>query len=119
MQNAFLDRQQKALAELAELVACRAAGERDIDRRHAARAQEIVDQHKALREQLTGEFEKDIIALRGEYRQLREEAIYQYESSSYSVVQQAEKFDKDAAEELERGQERAKRQFQITQRTAI
>jgi DNA segregation ATPase FtsK/SpoIIIE, S-DNA-T family len=119
MQNAFLDRQQKALAELAELVARRAAGERDIDRRHAARAQEIVDQHKALREQLTGEFEKDIIALRGEYRQLREEAIYQYESSSYNVVQQAEKFDKDAAEELERGQERAKRQFQITQRTAI
>ena len=52
MQNAFLDRQQKALVELAELVARRAAGEQDIDRRHAARAQEIVDRHKALREQL-------------------------------------------------------------------
>ena len=118
MQNAFLDRQRKALADLAQLVARRAAGEQDIDRRHAARAQEIVDQHKAQREQLTAEFEKEITALRGEYRQLREEAIFQYESTSYSVVQQAEKFDKDAAEELERGQERAKRQFQITQRTA-
>ena len=53
MQNAFLDRQQKALAELAELVARRAAGEQDIDRRHAARSQEIVDQHKGLRERLT------------------------------------------------------------------
>ena len=57
--------------------------------------------------------------MRGEYRQLREDTIFQYESSSYSVVQQAEKFDKDAAEDLERAQERAKRQFQITQRTAV
>jgi len=118
MQNAFLDRQRKALANLAHLVAQRASGEQDIDQRHAARAREIIDEHKTRRDQLTAEFETEITVLRGEYRQLREDAIYQYESGSYGVVQQAEKFDKDAAEELERGQERAKRQFQITQRTA-
>lgn len=118
MQNAFVDRQRKALADVAQLVAQRAAGEHDIDQRHAARGAEIVEQHKSQREQLTTEFEKEIGALRGEYRQLREDAVYQYESNSYAVVQQAEKFDKDAAEELERGTERAKRQFQIAQRNA-
>ncbi len=118
MQNTFLDRQRKALADLAQLVAQRAAGEQDIDQRYAARGQEILAQHKAQREQMTAEFEKEIAALRGEYRQLREDAVYQYESNSYAVVQQAEKFDKDAAEELERATERAKRQFQIAQRTA-
>ncbi len=118
MQNAFVDRQRKALADLAQLVAQRAAGEEDIDQRHAARAAEILDQHKSQREQLTAQFEEEIAALRGAYRQLREDAVYQYESNSYAVVQQAEKFDKDAAEELERATERAKRQFQITQRGA-
>ena len=119
MQNAILDRQRKALADLAQLVARRAAGEQDIDRQHAARAQEIVERHRSQRDQLTAEFEKEITALRGEYRQLREDAIFQYESTSYSVVQQAEKFDKDAADELERGQERVKRLFQSTQRAAV
>jgi len=118
MQNAFLDRQRKALADLSQLVAQRASGERDIDQQHAARAREIIDDHKSRREQLTAEFEKEITALRGEYRQLREDAIYQYESGSYSVVQQAEKFDKDAAEQLEQGQQRAKREFQVAQRIA-
>ena len=118
MQNAFLDRQRKALAALVQLVARRASGERDIDHQHAARAREIIEDHKARREQLTAEFEQEITALRGEYRRLREDAIYQYESGSYGVVQQGEKFDKDAAEELERGLERAKRQFQVTQRFA-
>lgn len=118
MQNAFLDRQRKALADLAQLVAQRAAGEEDIDRQHAARASEILAQYKSQREQLTAEFEKEIAALRGEYSQLREDAVYQYESNSFAVVQEAEKFDKDVAEELERGLERAKRQFQITQRAA-
>lgn len=118
MQNAFLDRQREALARLADLVSQRAAGEQQIDQRHAARAREIIDEHKAGRERLTAEFEQEITALRGEYRQLREDAVYQYESGSYRVVQQAEQFDKDAAEELERGQERAKRLFQVTQRAA-
>ncbi len=118
MQNTFLDRQRTALADLARLVADRVAGEGDIDRRHAARAREIVDRHRAGREALIAQFERETAALRAEYQRLREEAIYQYESTSYGVVQQAEQFDKDAADELERGQQRAKRQFQLVRRAA-
>ncbi len=119
MQNTFVERQRELLSDLAKRVKERAAGEVGIDKEHDARDEQTVEQYKAKRDAANEEFEKEITELRSEYQKKREQTIYNYESTSYAVVQEEEKFQKEAKEDNEDELDRAKRRYQIARREAV
>ncbi len=119
MENSFVERQRKLLSDLAERVEERAAGEVDIDKEHDARDEQTMEQYKAKRDAANADFENEITSLRSDYQKKREKTIYNYESNSYAVVQEEEKFQKEANEENEDELDRAKRRYQIAKREAV
>ena len=76
MQNTFVERQRKLVAELKCLVDQRAALEGDIDGQHVARNEAMLQQYRSCRDQQTADFEKANTALRAEYQKLREQIIF-------------------------------------------
>ena len=119
MQNTFVERQRKLVAELKCLVDQRAALEGDIDRQHAARNEAMLQQYRSCRDQQTADFEKANTALRAEYQKLREQIIFTYESQSYAVVQEEEQFAKKSDANHGFALDKAKRRFQSAQRAAV
>lgn len=119
MQNTFIERQRELLSDLAKRVKERSAGEVGIDEEHDARDEQTMEQYKAKRDAANEEFEKEVTELRSEYQKKREQTIYNYESTSYAVVQEEEQFQKEAKEDNEDELDRAKRRYQIARREAV
>ena len=64
-------------------------------------------------------FQAEITQLRADYQRLREQIIYNYESTSYAAVQEEEQFNKQTAEAAhEEALEKAKRRYQVERRVA-
>ncbi|MBC8869469.1 MAG: AAA family ATPase [Planctomycetes bacterium] len=118
MGNTLVEQQRKLLSDLAVRVKERAAGEVDIDKEHEARDEQVMEQYRAKRDNLNAEFEEEITKLRTEYQKKREKTIFNYESTSYAVVQEGEKFEKEAKEDYEDELDRAKRRYQAARRDA-
>jgi hypothetical protein len=118
MPNEFLERERIALREIIGLVQERATGEANLGHDHEERDRQVIAGYQSDRERLTQEFEAEITHFRGEYSQRREETIFHYESNSYAVVQEAEQFDKQAAEERDRDLNRAQRHWKTAKRGA-
>lgn len=116
--NVFANRQRELLEEVARLVRERVAGEGQIDQQHADRDAEILRDYQQRRDSLTSEFETSSSRLRGEYQKRREQVIFNYESASYAVVQDGERFDRQAATELEQALEHIKRNWHVERRAA-
>ncbi|MCL4205697.1 MAG: AAA family ATPase [Pirellulaceae bacterium] len=119
MEHEFADRIRSMLADVARLVDERADAEGRTDQEYAARDEEILADYRSQRDRLTAEFEDAVTALRGEYQKRREDIIFSYESNSYAVVQEAERFDQQAAADLEDTLERVKRTWTVARRTAM
>ncbi len=119
MDYEFVDRIRAMLADVAQLVEQRAAAEGQTDQQHAARDEQILRDYQIQRDQLTAEFENAAKRMRAEYQKRREDIIFSYESNSYAVVQEAEKFDKQAAADHEAAMERVKRSWTVARRVAV
>jgi len=119
MQNTFVERQRELLSDLAQRVKERAAGEVDIDKDHAARDDQTMEQYKAKRDKTNEEFENEITSLRSAYQTQREKTIYDYESTSYAIVQEEETFQKEAREDNEGELDRAKHRYRMARREAL
>ncbi len=118
MEHQIADRIRTMLAEVARLADQRADSEGRTGQEYEAREAQILDESRQQSERMTAEFDREMAALRNEYQRLREDIVFGYESNSYAVVQEAERFASQAAAERDAALLRSKRAWNATRQSA-
>ena len=105
-------RQRELIETVKRLVARRSKDEVEIRQRHAARLAEVQRQHDHERTAATAQFQTQHARLAAEYKKLREEIHWQYETGGHTIADEEHTLGEEAAREHTESLEDAKTLWQ-------